>query len=116
MTQRQIDRAHRRSLKTRYSHLSKIQYRFIKLHEREQQLEKAITGIWRDITNIQPPPYLPDNTSETVLKKLDWILDWQKEAEKVRARKERMVEKHGIDEDRLLHMHMLSNIGPGGSF
>jgi hypothetical protein len=64
MTQRQIDAAYRRSLKTVYKHLTRPQYRLVKLLEQIEQNDKDIREIERHLIATYGPdwrklPYAP---------------------------------------------------------
>lgn len=116
MTQRQIEQAHRRSLKTKYSHLTPVEKRLIKLRETEAMLEKSFMQQWAYISKRQPPPYDPETTPEDILDMIDLTEVWRKKLVRIRKSKDRLIEKHGLDEDKIAHIHMLSNIAPGGSY
>lgn len=116
MTQRQIEMAHRRSLKTKYKHLTSVQKRYVKLVERERMLEHSFHEAWRYVTTRQAPPYLPENTPEELLDAIDRAEAYRLELVKVRASMDRLVEKYDLDTDYILNMHMQSNLAPGGSF
>lgn len=111
-----FDRIRTRQLKIRYTHLNKPERRLIKLREKEHQLEKDIDGLWAEIGRKQPPPYRPDNTGPEVQDMIDLVLGLTRHLDKVRTAKDRHIARHVLDEDRIALVHMLANIGPGGSY
>jgi hypothetical protein len=102
----------KRLLKTKYTHLSPPEKRYIKLIEQETQLNRDLSVFWRLIKRDEHGKASQDN---------DWDFYHWAEAQltKVIAQIERLLAKNGWDKtntDSIKRNHTESNLSPGGSF
>lgn len=115
MTQKQIDSVLRRSLKPSYKILNPQEKKLIKLREQEAILEKDLQKQWRIIYFHQKPPYLPESTPSNVQEMLNFVLLCTERLEKIRKSKDRLIEKHGLDENKIADLHLKYNTGRLGN-
>ena len=99
--------------KISYKHLGKPEKRLIKYREGLDRMERESATLWRMIHGRAAPPYLPDDTDETLQNWLDLVLYLDDRCAAVRGKKERLVAKYGLDEDEVARLHMMSNVAPG---
>lgn len=99
--------------KVSYKHLSQPEKRLVKYREEIERMEREVNTLWRMIHGRAEPPYLPDNTDETLQDWLDHVLYLDDRLAAVRGKKERLVAKYGLDEDEVARLHMMTNVAPG---
>jgi len=108
MTQRQIDAAYRRSLKTVYKHLTPPQYRLVKLMEQIEQNNKDICEIEHHLIatygpNWRKSPYAPQWEDY-------WLYMYINFNNITLAKKvSRLEDKHGLDRDEVMAFHNQMN-------
>lgn len=118
MTQRQIDAAFRRSLKTSYKHLTPEQKRIVKAQERYDQLHRDIGEIYR----LGQVRFGPDFRKHPgFLDDFDLIATLEEEKSKLRQRIKRLENKHRLDCAEVMKFHRTMNSARssamlGGSF
>jgi hypothetical protein len=101
MTQRQINAAYARSLKTVYKHLNPVEYRLVKLHEKAEGNDKSIGNIERyNLRNYgadwRRNPEAPD---------VDLFFQLCAENLRITERISRIEDKHGIERECVIAKH-----------
>lgn len=104
---------HKRQLKVSYSGLPEQDRQFVKLHEAYQRALKTHEMFWKYEAKYK------DNKADH--EKTDWdrLAQIEKECDLASERLDNFVKKHNISEKeqrQILHIHMLLNVGSGGSF
>lgn len=114
MTQKQINAAYNRSLKTTYKHLSPVQKRLVKLQEQIEQNDKDIMMIERALIKTHGDNWRKavENSDTELFFSLN--LDNIKLSEKIT----RIEEKHNLDRTEVMKYHRMCNVNfcYGGSF
>ena len=108
MSQRQIAAAYRRSLKTVYKHLTKEQYRLVKLLEQIKQHEKDLATAERSLKLRYGKDWRRD---EEAKKDGDydmfyWLLN---DVDKLNRKASRLADKYGLDIEEVMRFHNRMN-------
>lgn len=108
MSQHQIDAAYRRSLKTVYKHLTRPQYRLVKLLEQIEQNNKECAGIERRLQTRYGEEW---RKSEHAQRFMDYDIYMQMQADNITLSEKvsRLENKYGLDRDDVMDFHRRMN-------
>jgi hypothetical protein len=108
MTQRQIDAAYRRSLKTVYKHLTRPQYQLVKLMEQIEQNNKECVGIERRLQTRYGEGW---RKSEHAQRFMDYDIYMQMQADNITLSEKvsRLETKYSLDRDEVMAFHNKMN-------
>ena len=115
MTQRQINAAHRRSLKKTYKGLTPPEKVIVKCHEKIYWLDISINNTYR----LGKVSYGDDFRKHPGFQDdFERIFDWVCEKEKLFTKIGRLEDKHGLEYDKVIEKFrtLNRNRGYGGSF
>jgi hypothetical protein len=115
MTQRQINAAHRRSLKPTYKGLETAESRLVKKIEQVEQLEKSIAETYRLGKQRYGPGFRKDSRFQ---EDFTLIFQWEEAKLKLLASVSRLEDRYQLDRDVVMKKFRLLNQGRGygGSF
>lgn len=105
MSQRQINAAYRRNLKTTYKNLSPAEYRIVKIIEKIERNNREIANIERHCISSFGANW---RKMESCKKDFDFYLTLNAKNISLSEKRSRLEDRHGIDAEQLFKKHRMN--------